>query len=141
MAVKRFQRLAVLLAGAAMATFPMPALAQSDQTYQFDLQAQDLGDALRSVAAKAGWELYASAEDVNGVPAPRLEGALTARQAIERLLADTNLRARFRDGAVIIRGRSAAIATADDERSEEHTSELHSLMRSSYAVFCLKKKK
>src|SRR3546814_1142384 len=31
---------------------------------------------------------------------------------------------------------------ADDppERSEEHTSELQSLMRSSYAVFCLKKK-
>src|SRR3546814_8218115 len=26
------------------------------------------------------------------------------------------------------------------ERSEEHTSELHSLMRISYAVFCLKKK-
>src|SRR3546814_8114961 len=28
-----------------------------------------------------------------------------------------------------------------DDRSEEHTSELQSLMRSSYAVFCLKKKK
>src|SRR3546814_1665554 len=28
----------------------------------------------------------------------------------------------------------------DAERSEEHTSELQSLMRSSYAVFCLKKK-
>src|SRR3546814_3336582 len=27
------------------------------------------------------------------------------------------------------------------DRSEEHTSELQSLMRSSYAVFCLKKKK
>src|SRR3546814_948500 len=27
-----------------------------------------------------------------------------------------------------------------DERSEEHTSELQSLMRNSYAVFCLKKK-
>src|SRR3546814_5933208 len=27
-----------------------------------------------------------------------------------------------------------------EERSEEHTSELQSLMRSSYAVFCLKKK-
>src|SRR3546814_2564369 len=27
------------------------------------------------------------------------------------------------------------------ERSEEHTSELQSLMRTSYAVFCLKKKK
>src|SRR3546814_6622550 len=29
----------------------------------------------------------------------------------------------------------------DDARSEEHTSELQSLMRKSYAVFCLKKKK
>src|SRR3546814_7303535 len=30
---------------------------------------------------------------------------------------------------------------ADCSRSEEHTSELQSLMRISYAVFCLKKKK
>src|SRR3546814_5506173 len=30
---------------------------------------------------------------------------------------------------------------AADRRSEEHTSELQSLMRISYAVFCLKKKK
>src|SRR3546814_4623172 len=29
---------------------------------------------------------------------------------------------------------------AGEERSEEHTSELQSLMRISYAVFCLKKK-
>src|SRR3546814_9521798 len=29
----------------------------------------------------------------------------------------------------------------NDERSEEHTSELQSLMRNSYAVFCLKKQK
>src|SRR3546814_9154337 len=32
-------------------------------------------------------------------------------------------------------------ATGRSERSEEHTSELQSLMRISYAVFCLKKKK
>src|SRR3546814_10517025 len=31
--------------------------------------------------------------------------------------------------------------TGESERSEEHTSELQSLMRISYAVFCLKKKK
>src|SRR3546814_10909744 len=35
--------------------------------------------------------------------------------------------------------REAGMATAI--RSEEHTSELQSLMRTSYAVFCLKKKK
>src|SRR3546814_5690484 len=32
-------------------------------------------------------------------------------------------------------------ATTTAPRSEEHTSELQSLMRNSYAVFCLKKKK
>src|SRR3546814_7374742 len=35
---------------------------------------------------------------------------------------------------------SAADMTRPDQRSEEHTSELQSLMRISYAVFCLKKK-
>src|SRR3546814_2946603 len=38
-------------------------------------------------------------------------------------------------GATIFRPRKSAV------RSEEHTSELQSLMRISYAVFCLKKKK
>src|SRR3546814_4289989 len=33
------------------------------------------------------------------------------------------------------------ISTCRAARSEEHTSELQSLMRTSYAVFCLKKKK
>src|SRR3546814_2518610 len=34
-----------------------------------------------------------------------------------------------------------AAVQPEDRRSEEHTSELQSLMRISYAVFCLKKKK
>src|SRR3546814_9129552 len=36
---------------------------------------------------------------------------------------------------------AAVLAEIDAGRSEEHTSELQSLMRISYAVFCLKKKK
>src|SRR3546814_8749644 len=40
-----------------------------------------------------------------------------------------------------IRLSRMALAPADPGRSEEHTSELQSLMRISYAVFCLKKKK
>src|SRR3546814_9288170 len=45
-------------------------------------------------------------------------------------------------GAVLwIVGHSLAVwgARVDPQRSEEHTSELQSLMRISYAVFCLKK--
>src|SRR3546814_1747487 len=38
-------------------------------------------------------------------------------------------------------GGIAEMSGLPKERSEEHTSELQSLMRISYAVFCLKKKK
>src|SRR3546814_3419577 len=42
----------------------------------------------------------------------------------------------------LIRGGYAWVGiSAQKMRSEEHTSELQSLMRISYAVFCLKKKK
>src|SRR3546814_2882617 len=48
---------------------------------------------------------------------------------------DGGSEAASRKGGVDLR-----IAARIDERSEEHTSELQSLMRISYAVFCLKKK-
>src|SRR3546814_10182923 len=38
-------------------------------------------------------------------------------------------------------GAAIPVVIGGDGRSEEHTSELQSLMRISYAVFCLKKKK
>src|SRR3546814_1345659 len=43
--------------------------------------------------------------------------------------------------AVSAVAEAAAWAGCSSGRSEEHTSELQSLMRISYAVFCLKKKK
>src|SRR3546814_4804404 len=43
-------------------------------------------------------------------------------------------------GAVIIGNGNVALDVARILRSEAHTSELQSLMRLSYAVFCLKKK-
>src|SRR3546814_5777831 len=50
------------------------------------------------------------------------------------------------DGTIVlplagtVKASNHTILTLADERSEEHTSELQSLMRISYAVFCLKKK-
>src|SRR3546814_2397833 len=40
-----------------------------------------------------------------------------------------------------VKSPAAYVPICPGVRSEEHTSELQSLMRSSYAVFCLKKKK
>src|SRR3546814_4591351 len=48
---------------------------------------------------------------------------------------------RERPGEAAHARKSRDEQTHDDDRSEEHTSELQSLMRISYAVFCLKKKK
>src|SRR3546814_8333186 len=48
---------------------------------------------------------------------------------------------RRRQARSACRPRTSPTTTPRPARSEEHTSELHSLMRISYAVFCLKKKK
>lgn len=106
-----------VLASAALVPAHSAARGRSEPTYAFVIEAPDLGDALRQVAAKAGLELYADAREVNGVRAPRVEGVLTAREAIARLLAGTMLQARFRDGAVIIRARSASHDDTDPAES------------------------
>src|SRR3546814_7511350 len=43
--------------------------------------------------------------------------------------------------AAAMGARVIALDVSDERRSEEHTSALQSLMRTSYAVFCLKKNK
>src|SRR3546814_6651066 len=64
------------------------------------------------------------------------------RLAIKRAHAQTR---RFEDdfwsGGDLSMLQQAVASRRDEQRSEEHTSELQSLMRISYAVFCLKKKK
>src|SRR3546814_2507415 len=70
---------------------------------------------------------------------------LTAGQGVRVTGGVTNLtnKAILMSGFADLQGSSIADGTygRPRERSEEHTSELQSLMRISYAVFCLKKKK
>src|SRR3546814_7236150 len=74
------------------------------------------------------------------VPEERL-----GRGAVPELSLAQNILLSHQDGATVRHGfvRQAAIrnlaAGIIERRSEEHTSELQSLMRLSYAVFCLKK--
>src|SRR3546814_6327363 len=71
-----------------------------------------------------------------GEPAPRLH--LDA-PLLHDLLVRVALEERVR--LDLVHGRHhVRVLDEVDQRSEEHTSELQSLMRISYAVFCLKKK-
>src|SRR3546814_1912857 len=64
-----------------------------------------------------------------------------ARDPHRRAASDAALRASGRGDTASRRRLAEGRARAPgDRRSEEHTSELQSLMRTSYAVFCLKKK-
>src|SRR3546814_10920508 len=76
------------------------------------------------------------------------QGAILA--AITALKQICNHPANYQDDGRPLAGRSGKLTRLEEivesvfasgERSEEHTSELQSLMRTSYAVFCLKHKK
>src|SRR3546814_10690535 len=71
----------------------------------------------------------------------RLEGlAFVTRQRGERDKRQIFVRATAA-GQDILKTAPDLLQVQFRDRSEEHTSELQSLMRNSYAVFCLKKKK
>src|SRR3546814_9649860 len=79
------------------------------------------------------------------VAAQRQPPALAFRQPSQRVIARRCVNCAYGDraGAAAVR----LIDAVDEQETrpaatkEEHTSELQSLMRNSYAVFCLKKKK
>src|SRR3546814_2284339 len=74
---------------------------------------------------------------VRAVPAPRVAACDPARgepSPLQRPIAAERLDCIGRTTRLIAAGRR-------QDRSEEHTSELQSLMRISYAVFCLQKKR
>src|SRR3546814_3948414 len=85
----------------------------------------------RAAAGAAGLHGVSPAGGVRGVRRPR--GGQAPPRATE-----PRLRAGIGDDKVYT---SPSTPSARCRRSEEHTSELQSLMRISYAVFCLKKKK
>src|SRR3546814_2327653 len=112
-----------------------------------DVCSSDLDQELHTTAA--WWQLpqavllhaFASKQDA-------LDGFLGAAHALH-VVATVAVMADARDLQKSVgNGDGAWFATQDgdgrgrarDDRSEEHTSELQSLMRISYAVFCLKKK-
>src|SRR3546814_7640307 len=85
--------------------------------------------------------------DMKNISGGRAGGSITAAQFLQRFIQDGTPWAHLdiagvawttKDKAIVPKGGSGFGVRLLD-RSEEHTSELQSLMRTSYAVFCLKK--
>src|SRR3546814_4987542 len=118
------------------------------------------GEALIDTSLRAGGALRHHAEMLHEMAGRRLV-ALGALGRVDRGMAvvgDPPARGRVAAGAVLAEQAQVRVAdrmatraverrlgrhgerSGKHRRSEEHTSELQSLMRTSYAVFCLKKK-
>src|SRR3546814_3187886 len=86
--------------------------------------------------------MTARTDRVKAVRDARTAAVLTCdKDGGDQALVATGRLADFRCAYGVVREQERDRVVLDPGRSEEHTSELQSLMRISYAVFCLKKKK
>jgi iron complex outermembrane receptor protein len=107
---------AVAISAMAIAT---PARAQNGQRQDYNVEAGNLGDALRAVSRLSGREIIFSAEAVNGKHAPRLRGTYSADEAVRALLEGSDLTAEFRKDVILIRGRSETPGEVGDRSAEQ----------------------
>src|SRR3546814_3568282 len=91
---------------------------------------------MEALAASRADRAGRSKKEPRRIAAPRCRPGLPAQAE----LLDEGLVARGILAVQVIEQAAAAVDHLQQTRSEEHTSELQSLMRISYAVFCLKKK-
>lgn len=100
-----FRQLPSTLALAIALAWPVAAQAQprpGDEPVAISIAAQPLGDALNELAAATGTPIAFSQALVAGRTAPAVQGRLTPREAVERLLAGTGLGAASRGSTLVI---------------------------------------
>src|SRR3546814_4588664 len=120
--------------------YPTPFRSRSEQAHERGGRAHRRQH--RQPASQPALDFFDRAVDGHRHPAVEVDlfdhGAFVVFAGVDAALGDVPER-----GAALQRGHAVIDALAAPElgRSEEHTSELQSLMRISYAVFCLKTKK
>src|SRR3546814_3089482 len=100
-----------------------------------------VADAANRARAIAAMHLFDAADGWSVVAHPRAFPCPTALSPWRAGCGSGRARPRSAPRRKAAAARRPAPGESGSPRSEEHTSELQSLMRISYAVFCLKKKK
>src|SRR3546814_10816593 len=97
-----------------------------------------MGSGIAQVAATSGFDVVLRSRKQESAD----QTVAAMQKSLEKLVAKERMSQADADAAVArVRATADVADLADcDLRSEEHTSELQSLMRNSYAVLCLNKK-
>jgi len=118
---------AIAALGSAAAYAQAPAAASA--TYNISVSAQPLDSALNELARQARLQLMVHPDLVAGKSAPGVSGNLTARQALDRMLAGSGLSATQEGNAVIVKAATAGTtmlpAVTVTARNEQETARGH----------------
>src|SRR3546814_4875591 len=93
------------------------------------------GETIQRIVAETGAQIDIKDDGTIMIASPDGKSIEAAREQIQQIVAEPEVGKIYVDAPVV------SVLDFGAFRSEEHTSELQSLMRISYAVFCLKKKK
>jgi outer membrane receptor protein involved in Fe transport len=96
--------------------------AGSNQALQLNIVSQPIGDALNEFARQTGLQVVIDPKEGKGVTAPSVMGAFTARDALEKLLANTGLRFEYlNERTVAVRAVSPQMRPAAGVLQKEAT--------------------
>jgi hypothetical protein len=93
--------------------------AKTAGTYALDIPAEPLADALNDLAQQSGLEILFSSDVVERLRSPALKGALSAEEALRRILANTPLRFRFVNPHTITIAQETTPPTTSGEKPPE----------------------
>ena len=92
------------------------AFAEEPTLVEFDIAAQDLGDALTEFGVQSGTEVYFVSADVAGVQAPRIEGKYSEIDVIRQLLGSSGVEYFIDGNGTLLVGTAYTAVNTSDER-------------------------
>jgi outer membrane receptor protein involved in Fe transport len=114
-------RAALMVAAVVHASMAPPAAAQASAATAYQLPAEDLGDALRSIARQSGREILFEDLAVQGRRAPVVDGRFTPEEAVGAAISGSGLIVEQRAGALVVRTGPIAGADRDSHGDAEIT--------------------
>ena len=112
-----FKRLTQSTAAVVFFVWAGAVLAQAAETYELDIDAQDLGSAIMQYGVQTGKEVLFRDSDVQGLQTDGVRGRFTADEAIEKLLQNTDVPFRKNTDGTLIVGQTA-ISRAGERNAE-----------------------